>query len=331
MEIVIGKRTRPLDALELSRFAARYPEVLMDVGTGDGKFVLHEARRNPDALVIGLDACRDGMRTASRKAPSNALFIAGNALGIPAELSGLATRITINFPWGSLLSALLVPESDLPGSLRRLARPGCVVEVRLNLSALTMQGWEDASAALQVRRALEAGGFGGVTTSPLDPGELRGFPSTWSKKLGHGRSPHAVLIRGTARSPYILLPAQHVVVVGPDVEIEELDAVPSQYRRHVGAMLGRVVDRLKHRHERGHLVGLAPPGASYGPAPARLRGQPHEFLAAPARPLDQTLDPGSSRWSAYRTISPLSDGISVAQDLLLSNVSRTARHVGALR
>jgi 16S rRNA (adenine(1408)-N(1))-methyltransferase len=53
--------------------------VAIDLGTGDGRFVLAEAAARPDTLVIGLDADPAGMAEASRRAARrnalpNALF-----------------------------------------------------------------------------------------------------------------------------------------------------------------------------------------------------------------------------------------------------------------
>ena len=51
----------------------------IDLGTGDGRFVLAAAAARPDALVIGLDADAAGMAESSRRAARgnalpNALF-----------------------------------------------------------------------------------------------------------------------------------------------------------------------------------------------------------------------------------------------------------------
>jgi 16S rRNA (adenine(1408)-N(1))-methyltransferase len=53
--------------------------VAIDLGTGDGRYVLAAAGARPDTLVIGLDADAAGMAEASRRAARrnalpNALF-----------------------------------------------------------------------------------------------------------------------------------------------------------------------------------------------------------------------------------------------------------------
>ncbi|RPJ36689.1 MAG: hypothetical protein EHM21_18860, partial [Chloroflexi bacterium] len=74
MEIMQGKHTRAIAAPELGRMLAGYREILIDLGTGDGRFVLHAARQDPAIFAIGVDACRENLRAASRTAPANALF-----------------------------------------------------------------------------------------------------------------------------------------------------------------------------------------------------------------------------------------------------------------
>jgi 16S rRNA (adenine(1408)-N(1))-methyltransferase len=48
----------------------------IDLGTGDGRFVLAAAAARPDTLFVGIDANADGMRDASRRAAKlpNALY-----------------------------------------------------------------------------------------------------------------------------------------------------------------------------------------------------------------------------------------------------------------
>ena len=72
MECIQGKQSLHIDRAELDRRLTGYPAVHIDIGAGDGRFALEAARRRPDLFVIGLDACRDGLREASRRAASSA-------------------------------------------------------------------------------------------------------------------------------------------------------------------------------------------------------------------------------------------------------------------
>ena len=67
------------------------------------------ARRDPDRLVIGLDADAASMRTSARRAARqkdglpNAAFVVAAIESALADLRGVADRVTVHFPWGSLL------------------------------------------------------------------------------------------------------------------------------------------------------------------------------------------------------------------------------------
>jgi 16S rRNA (adenine(1408)-N(1))-methyltransferase len=197
METIYGKRTRMLDA---TRFAAQlmsYRGVLIDLGTGDGRYVCSAARACPERFVIGLDACRENLRSASRSAPPNALFVIANALELPRELGGLANHITINFPWGSLLGALVNAEPALVDSLRKLALPGALLEIRLNAGALVEAGLSLEQGGIAVRQALRTYGFNAGPLISLDAAALRAYPTTWAKRLAFGRDPRALYLRAS--------------------------------------------------------------------------------------------------------------------------------------
>ena len=186
----------------LAPAVARYGEVLIDIGTGDGRYVLHVARTSPNWFVIGVDACRENLRNASRKAPPNALYLIANALALPKkELDAVASKVTINFPWGTLLRGLLDAEPMLAEGLLAIARPGAVLEVRLNAEALREAGYTLESGGARVRQALYEGGFAVVDDLLwLDARGLRRCQTTWAKRLAYGRDPRAVCLRAMLRS-----------------------------------------------------------------------------------------------------------------------------------
>ena len=70
MECIRGKTSAEIG---LAPGVAGYGDVLIDVGTGDGRYVLHVARTRPTWFAVGVDACRDNRRVASRKAPGTLL------------------------------------------------------------------------------------------------------------------------------------------------------------------------------------------------------------------------------------------------------------------
>jgi len=195
VECIRGKTSAEIDADALTAGVAGYADVLIDVGTGDGRYVLHVARTHPTWFAVGVDASRDNLRKASRKAPPNALYVIANALALPRELGGLASKVTINFPWGSLLTGLLDGEPLLLDGLLTIARPGATLEIKLNGGALAEAGYTLESGGARVRQALYECGFDVDDLVRLDARELRQCPTTWAKRLAYGRDPHAVCLR----------------------------------------------------------------------------------------------------------------------------------------
>jgi hypothetical protein len=98
------------------------------------------AAKTPD-FFIGVDACRENLRTNSRSKLPNALFVIASAQALPQELNGLASHVTINFPWGSLLESLLGSEGSLASQFQYITRPFAGLDIHLNAEALVTAGW----------------------------------------------------------------------------------------------------------------------------------------------------------------------------------------------
>jgi 16S rRNA (adenine(1408)-N(1))-methyltransferase len=197
MEGICGKKTYQIDTKTLAERLSGYSDLLIDIGTGDGRYVLHAARTRPALFAIGVDACRENLRAASRSWPRNALFAIADARALPPELHRLATRITINFPWGSLLGGLLGGDAGLLDGLIAIARPGAALEVRLNGGALAEAGWSLERGGERIRHVLQAGGFSIGPPTELGALALRSCQSTWAKRLAFGRDPRALYLSAT--------------------------------------------------------------------------------------------------------------------------------------
>jgi 16S rRNA (adenine(1408)-N(1))-methyltransferase len=202
MESIQGRQALFIDASALAERLAGYRHILIDIGTGDGRFVRHIAETQPDRFAIGVDTCRENLRQTSRKAPRNALYLIAQAQALPHELCGLATHVTINFPWGSLLDGLLTGHAATLNSLAALAQPGARIDVRLNGGALAEAGWSLEAGAERVRLMLLGAGFDVHAPAALDARSLRRLPTTWAKRLAFGRDPRATALSGTRIEPY---------------------------------------------------------------------------------------------------------------------------------
>jgi methyltransferase family protein len=192
MEYIHGKHTCTLDVTDFAARLHGYKQIVMDIGTGDGRYVAHLARCYPERLVIGIDTCRENLQQVSRKSLPNALYLIANAEALPVELSGLASHITVNFPWGSLLTGLLNGGSRIIENLRMIEQPGATLEIRLNSSALLKEGLSLEQGGVMVQQALQMSGFDVKPPVTPDADALRHYPTTWSKRLASGRDPHAL-------------------------------------------------------------------------------------------------------------------------------------------
>jgi len=201
MDILHGKQTFHMDAAMLAMQIWGYQDILIDLGTGDGRYVRHIAAERPAWFAIGIDACRENLRHASRRTGANVLFAIANAHALPHELAGVATEITINFPWGSLLTGLLQHEPGLLAGLGTVACPGAGLHIRLNGEAVARAGWDLPASAEVVRRRLADMGWKVARPNTLNGAALRRLPSTWAKRLAFGRDPHALYLHATYVAP----------------------------------------------------------------------------------------------------------------------------------
>ncbi len=191
-----GKYYEDLTRAAFVATVARYTLCHVDLGTGDGRFVRQMARIQPDRLVVGVDACREQLWDASHRAPQNALYVIANAENLPDELAGVASSVTINFPWGSLLRGLITADSPVIEQLVALVRPGAALDVVLNAGALAEAGYALEVGASQVRRVLAQAGFAMAPPLELGAAALRTLPTTWAKRLAFGRDPRAMGLSG---------------------------------------------------------------------------------------------------------------------------------------
>ena len=201
MERIVGKTRRELDGFELRRTAASYQRVLLDLGTGDGRLVRQAAECDKNLFAIGIDTCRENLIRHSRVASPNALFLIADARDLPVDLYGLATLITVNFPWGSLLRSLLDGDSRLFTRIVRCLRPDGLLRISINAEAVGETGCSLGKGTELVVANLQRSGFDLQRRSLLTPVDLKNIPTTWAKRLAFGRNPAAVQI--AARQPAV--------------------------------------------------------------------------------------------------------------------------------
>ena len=168
---------------------------MVDLGTGDGRFVLAAAAADPNTLVIGVDASAGAMVEASRRAAGparrgglpNALFVVAAAEALPAELEGVADVVTIHLPWGSLLRGALAMDGAVAAGIATLVAPGGRVEVLLapatrdRLDATIDVGERIGNGLADDWRQL---GLALRAAGPATGDDIAAASSTWARRLG---------------------------------------------------------------------------------------------------------------------------------------------------
>ena len=174
--------------------------VIIDIGTGDGRFVYQSARQNPNKFYIGIDPNVRSLEKISEKihrkpakggAP-NVLFIQAAVEDLPSELNGVADEVHVHFPWGSLLRAVATGEIAVLENLRRICAPGALLEVVIGLDPVRDQteierhGLTPLSIEFidkQLTLKYQAAGFETIERGILAASEWPEFNTSWAKRL----------------------------------------------------------------------------------------------------------------------------------------------------
>ncbi len=182
-----------------------YESVVLDIGTGDGRFVSSMAKLRPDAFFIGVDANVKPLEKPSMKATRkpakgglpNAMFVQAAVENLPEEFAGAVSEIHINFPWGSLLRAVAIGDAGILGSLRSIARPGAALEILLGVdqerdrAELHRLGIPQIDASY-IRSGLipnyESAGFSLIEFREMASPEWAKIETSWAKKLSGNES-----------------------------------------------------------------------------------------------------------------------------------------------
>lgn len=205
-----------MDAAELAgrMAAAGTSRVVLDVGTGDGRFAYAYAGSHPEAFVIGVDAIAERLDELSAKAARkpakggrpNVLFVRASAEDPPAELRGLADEVHVVLPWGALLVGTMLAADTVMRGLTSLAKPGGA-DLTIVFNG---EVWEDSTPKDMAELPAVTVDYVTQTLAPryaeygievddvhaMDEAEIKALSTTWARKLAHGRHPLFVLARG---------------------------------------------------------------------------------------------------------------------------------------
>ena len=174
--------------------------IVIDVGTGDGRFVSAMARATPNKFFIGVDANVKPLEKPSMKATRklnkgglpNAMFVQAAVEDLPEEFDGVADEIHIHFPWGSLLRAVAVGNPGILASMRRIAVPGGVLEIVIGIdpdrdgTELNRLGIPDLSHRYiqnVLAEKYESSGFKIKKHGELERSDWSKLETSWARKL----------------------------------------------------------------------------------------------------------------------------------------------------
>jgi 16S rRNA (adenine(1408)-N(1))-methyltransferase len=133
---------------------------------------------------------------ATRKPPkgglSNALFVQAAVEDLPPELDAIANEIYINFPWGSLLRAVVTGDEIVLTGIRRAAAPNCRLEIVIGLDVdrdrseirrLELPQMDDGYIQSVLVNKYRAAGFEILEARELRRREWSRLETSWARKL----------------------------------------------------------------------------------------------------------------------------------------------------
>lgn len=181
--VVRGRRIEAVDVELIRKQAAMFADVVIDLGTGDARWLYRHARAHPDRFWLGIDASAHGARKVTRRAlrpperggAHNLVVVRAGLDALPGGLAALAGEVHVQYPWGGLLRAVLRPEG---AGLHRLPGSQDMAGLRSGL------GTAYAAAGLDLRRC---------EVAAVWP------ESTWAGRLGQGRPLPVVWVEAEKR------------------------------------------------------------------------------------------------------------------------------------
>lgn len=188
---------------------------MVDIGTGDGLLVYRSAPFNPHTFFIGIDANSRPLEKISEKihrkpargGQKNVLFVQSAVEGLPSELDGIANEVTIIFPWGSLLRAVVTGDQAILKNLRRICSSGALVKVVVSLdfakdkSEIERLGLPQPSVEYVetvLKKQYESAGLKIVSATQFTSPDLTEFETTWARRLRQNASRSYIEIQAQA-------------------------------------------------------------------------------------------------------------------------------------
>lgn len=204
MIILKGKEEFELSPEAFQQKLASYRSVTVDLGTGDGRNVYRKAKADPETLYIGIDPAKDNMteiavklcKKPAKGGLENVLLVPATAEAMPDLLEGVAQKVTVLFPWGTLLEGVVKPVDAILDAVVKAAENGAAFEFittysdRCEENTIESRGLPTLSLEYfngEYRNTLLAHGLAVTAVELLDNDYVKGFDSLWAKRLAFGR------------------------------------------------------------------------------------------------------------------------------------------------
>ena len=133
MIVITGDKKNELDKETFRNICGKYEKVILDLGTGDGRFVFKNALKNKSTLYIGLDPAEKQIQIYSKKSNrrrlKNALYVIGSLENLPEELYSAFDKIFINLPWGTLLEKIVKSDEIYIEELATILKKNGEIEI----------------------------------------------------------------------------------------------------------------------------------------------------------------------------------------------------------
>jgi len=199
MKVIIGNKKGELSRTDIENLAKNFDKTILDIGTGDGRFVFEKAIKNPKNLYIGIDPAENQLKIYSKKANrkklQNTVFAIGSIENLPPELFSLIDELYINLPWGTLLEKMVKMNELTAGNLSSITKKDGKMEIvfgyvpKFEPSETERLDLPDITEKENLEKILNSFSryFEITELRELDKKELGDLETTWAKKLKFGK------------------------------------------------------------------------------------------------------------------------------------------------
>lgn len=199
MIVVTGDKKNEISKETFRNVCGKYEKVILDLGTGDGRFVFKNAIKNKSTLYIGLDPAEKQIQIYSKKSNrrrlKNVLYVIGSLENLPEELYSTVDKIFINLPWGTLLEKIVKSNETYTNELFKILKKNGEIEIifgyvpelepseteRLGLPVIENES--DVLKAFSTFKKI----FEVIEMKRLLKEDLDKIETTWAKKLKFGK------------------------------------------------------------------------------------------------------------------------------------------------